>query len=119
MRPILLTLMLVLLLTGSGEAGEMTCPANTNVVCWYDERGEVVAIVDPDKPERHKWMPTCYQRMQEAMREMDERLEHFNGLTEGCPRDHYCEKIEQRFVEGTKLSRLWREVVNNCVKETP
>ena len=101
---ILLALGLVLLLTGSGEAGEKVItwaePECSNEAC--KQRGD-----------------TCYQRMQEAMKEMDERLEHFNGLTEGCPRDHYCEKIEQRFVEGTKLSRLWREVVNNCVKETP
>ena len=101
---ILLALGLFLLLTGSGEAGEKVItwaePECSNEAC--KQRGD-----------------TCYQRMQEAMKEMDERLEHFNGLTEGCPRDHYCEKIEQRFVEGTKLSRLWREVVNNCVKETP
>ena len=101
---ILLALGLFLLLTGSGEAGEKVItwaePECSNEAC--KQRGD-----------------TCYQRMQEAMKEMDERLEHFNGFTEGCPRDHYCEKIEQRFVEGTKLSRLWREVVNNCVKETP
>ena len=106
MRPILLTLMLVLLLTGSGEAGEKI---------------KIIDIQTSGCTASQTWNgkefppPTCYQRMREAMARLDEvlRFNHESLLN----RKSGEARISLNVGEGA--FQQWDRTIRDCVKETP
>lgn len=106
MRPIVLTLMLVLLLTGSGEA---------------EEKIKISDIPTSGCTAGHTWNgkefppPTCEQRMKEAMRAIDYylNLSILPRIREG---QTFRDKIE--FASPYEM-KAWDQIMRDCVKETP
>ena len=116
MRPILLTLMLVLLLTGSGEAGEdwvkrfeiISTEGNTLVLCTSD-------TLSSCRVEGLERVLACEQRMREAMARLDEvlRFNHESLLN----RKSGEARISLNVGEGA--FQQWDRTIRDCVKETP
>jgi hypothetical protein len=134
---ILLALAIVLLLTGSGEAGEQQCYLRGDLVpCsgdWdlrvgpngtdrikalkftkivNDEHGVLVTC---NEANTKCWTP-CEQRMREAMRAMDAAAFNPDGKS---LRSFTNKESDPQVFLTIETERLWKKTMHDCVKETP
>jgi hypothetical protein len=141
---IILALGLVLLLTGSGEAGERICPqyatqSHKDDYRYFsariyadseEEAGQCVLHLSLQDKIIYKWerLPVskelrasvayhqCHQRMREAMRAMDAAAFNPDGKS---LRSYTNKESDLQVFLTTETERLWKKTMADCVKETP
>lgn len=143
MRPIVLTLMLVLLLTGSGEAGEHECSWWDGSKEWHCKVGgqDITPIwhVQADKEKKnaveHRYETEYLNGSLERCRVWDDKGIGQQMECTITPKAFRCEQRMREVMrkmdrllnmpvrENTNFETLpmkeWNQVVRDCVKETP